>query len=169
VVDALDILLAGGEQDSSYAKFRWMVRNHAVDIVQLDVIYSGGLIRTSRVARLAAPTRLPTQQLAANTSTENQTVATACAFCRRNQRQNTRSRSDWIGRKAQRFRRLGCPAAYWLLRLLPPESCFIKPMAIRGAAAEVAPACYVDPVKRLPSRGKLAAKACQGKASSLRS
>jgi hypothetical protein len=29
VVDALDILLAGGEQDSSYAKFRWMVRNYA--------------------------------------------------------------------------------------------------------------------------------------------
>jgi L-alanine-DL-glutamate epimerase-like enolase superfamily enzyme len=54
VADALDIPVAGGEQDSSFAKFRWMVRNHAVDIVQPDVIYNGGLIRTSRVARLAA-------------------------------------------------------------------------------------------------------------------
>ena len=64
----------------------------------------------------------------------------ASAFCRRDQRQNTRTRSDGNGRKARRFRRLRCPAVYWRLRLLPPESRSIKPMAIRGAALEVSPA-----------------------------
>ena len=58
VADALEIPVAGGEQDTSYAKFRWMVRNRAVDIVQPDVIYNGGLIRTSRVARLAAAAKM---------------------------------------------------------------------------------------------------------------
>jgi L-alanine-DL-glutamate epimerase-like enolase superfamily enzyme len=54
VADALEILVAGGEQDTSFPKFRWMVRNRAVDIVQPDLIYNGGLVRTTRVARLAA-------------------------------------------------------------------------------------------------------------------
>ncbi len=58
VADALEILVAGGEQDTSYAKFRWMVRNRAVDIVQPDVIYNGGFIRTARVARLAAAAKM---------------------------------------------------------------------------------------------------------------
>jgi len=58
VADALEIPVAGGEQDTSLEKFRWMICNRAVDIVQPDVIYNGGLVRTARVARLAAAARM---------------------------------------------------------------------------------------------------------------
>lgn len=58
VADALTILIAGGEQDTSYAKFHWMIRQRGVDIVQPDVNYNGGFIRTTRVARLAAAARM---------------------------------------------------------------------------------------------------------------
>lgn len=54
VADALSIPVSGGEQDTSFPRFRWMIRNRAVDIVQPDVLYNGGLLRTLRVARLAA-------------------------------------------------------------------------------------------------------------------
>ncbi len=55
VADALTkVLVAGGEQDTSYDKFRWLVRERGVDIVQPDVLYNGGFVRTLRVARLAA-------------------------------------------------------------------------------------------------------------------
>lgn len=53
VADALDMPVAGGEQDSSWFRFRWMIQNRAVDVVQPDVLYNGGLIRALRVARLA--------------------------------------------------------------------------------------------------------------------
>src|SRR5438034_7100700 len=36
-----------------------MVRNRVVDVVQPDVNYNGGFIRTARVARLAAEAGLP--------------------------------------------------------------------------------------------------------------
>jgi L-alanine-DL-glutamate epimerase-like enolase superfamily enzyme len=53
VTDALDITVAGGEQDTSYEKFQWYVRNQGLDILQPDVNYNGGFVRTLRVARLA--------------------------------------------------------------------------------------------------------------------
>lgn len=58
VADALEILVAGGEQDTSFEKFRWMIRNRAVDIVQPDLNYNGGFIRALRVARLAAAAKM---------------------------------------------------------------------------------------------------------------
>jgi L-alanine-DL-glutamate epimerase-like enolase superfamily enzyme len=53
VADALDIAVAGGEQDSSLPKFAWLIRNRGVDVVQPDLLYNGGFIRCLRVARLA--------------------------------------------------------------------------------------------------------------------
>ena len=54
VADALTIPVAGGEQESSLRRFRWMVEHRGVRIVQPDLIYFGGMIRSVRVARMAA-------------------------------------------------------------------------------------------------------------------
>ena len=53
VADALDIPLAGGEQEASMHAFRWLIANDGLDIVQADVYYFGGLIRSMKVARMA--------------------------------------------------------------------------------------------------------------------
>jgi len=53
VTDAVDIPVAGGEQEASMHAFRWLIANDGVDIVQPDVFYFGGLIRATRVARMA--------------------------------------------------------------------------------------------------------------------
>jgi L-alanine-DL-glutamate epimerase-like enolase superfamily enzyme len=53
VADALSIPVAGGEQEFSEAGFRWMIRHRAVDIVQPDLHYYGGFVRSLRVARMA--------------------------------------------------------------------------------------------------------------------
>jgi L-alanine-DL-glutamate epimerase-like enolase superfamily enzyme len=60
VTDALTIPVAGGEQEFSSRRFRWMIHNRGVDIVQPDLHYYGGLIRSSRVARMAAVAGMPT-------------------------------------------------------------------------------------------------------------
>lgn len=54
VADALDIPVAGGEQETSLRRFRWMIHNDAVQVVQPDLHYYGGFIRATRVARMAA-------------------------------------------------------------------------------------------------------------------
>jgi L-alanine-DL-glutamate epimerase-like enolase superfamily enzyme len=54
VADALDIPVAGGEQETSLRRFRWMIHNDAVQVVQPDLHYNGGFIRATRVARMAA-------------------------------------------------------------------------------------------------------------------
>lgn len=53
VKDALTIPIAGGEQESSMHAFRWLIANDALDIIQPDVYYFGGIIRSMRVARMA--------------------------------------------------------------------------------------------------------------------
>jgi L-alanine-DL-glutamate epimerase-like enolase superfamily enzyme len=53
VTDALKIPVAFGEQESSHWRFQDSIRNHVVDIVQPDLYYYGGLIRSRRVARMA--------------------------------------------------------------------------------------------------------------------
>lgn len=60
VADALEIPVSGGEQEFSDRRFRWMVQNRAVDIVQPDLQYYGGLIRSLRVARMAESVGMPT-------------------------------------------------------------------------------------------------------------
>ena len=53
VADALTIPVALGEQESSQWRFQWMIRTRVADIVQPDLYYYGGLIRSRRVARMA--------------------------------------------------------------------------------------------------------------------
>ena len=60
VTDALTIPVAGGEQEYSQRRFRWMIHNRGVDIVQPDLQYYGGLIRSRRVARMADVAGMPT-------------------------------------------------------------------------------------------------------------
>lgn len=54
VADALAMPVAGGEQEFSLHRWRWMIAHRAVDIVQPDLHYGGGLIRATQVARMAA-------------------------------------------------------------------------------------------------------------------
>ena len=49
VADALRIPIAGGEQEFSEYRFRWAIAHRAVDIVQPDLHYYGGFIRSLRV------------------------------------------------------------------------------------------------------------------------
>ena len=54
VADALTIPIANGEQDNSFYGFRWLLANDGLEIVQPDNYYFGGLIRSMKVARMAA-------------------------------------------------------------------------------------------------------------------
>jgi L-alanine-DL-glutamate epimerase-like enolase superfamily enzyme len=54
VADALNLPVGGGEQDSSAARWKWMIENRGVDVIQPDVYYNGGLLRTARLAEAAA-------------------------------------------------------------------------------------------------------------------
>jgi L-alanine-DL-glutamate epimerase-like enolase superfamily enzyme len=53
VADALEIPIAGGEQEPSTHNFRWLVANGALSIVQPDMFYFGGMIRCTQIARMA--------------------------------------------------------------------------------------------------------------------
>ena len=53
VTSALDLDVTGGEQDNDLAQWRRMIKMPAVDIVQPDVCYVGGLTRALRVAKMA--------------------------------------------------------------------------------------------------------------------
>jgi len=54
VADALSLPIAGGEQEYSLHGFRWLIANDALQIVQPDNYYFGGMIRSMKVARMAA-------------------------------------------------------------------------------------------------------------------
>jgi L-alanine-DL-glutamate epimerase-like enolase superfamily enzyme len=68
VADALDIPVTGGEQDFDLGTWRRMIEMRAVDVVQPDVLYLGGIARTLRVARMAAAAGLPVTPHSANLS-----------------------------------------------------------------------------------------------------
>ncbi len=53
VADALNVPIAGGEQEPSMRNFRWLIHQSALDVVQPDIFYFGGMIRSMRVARMA--------------------------------------------------------------------------------------------------------------------
>ena len=53
VADALNVPIAGGEQEPSMHQFRWLIGNDALDIVQPDMFYFGGMIRSMKVANMA--------------------------------------------------------------------------------------------------------------------
>jgi len=59
VADSLTIPVAGGEQEFSMRRFRWVIQNRGLDIVQPDLHYFGGFIRSTRVARMAAVAGMP--------------------------------------------------------------------------------------------------------------
>ena len=54
VAEALTIPIANGEQDYSFYGFRWLIAHDGLEIVQPDNYYFGGLIRSMKVARMAA-------------------------------------------------------------------------------------------------------------------
>lgn len=54
VAEALTIPVAGGEQEFSMHRWKWMIADRGVDIVQPDLHYGGGFIRATQVARMAA-------------------------------------------------------------------------------------------------------------------
>ena len=53
VADVLAIPIAGGEQEPSLHSFRWLIANDALDIVQPDIFYFGGMVRSMKVAKMA--------------------------------------------------------------------------------------------------------------------
>lgn len=66
VTDALSLDVAGGEQDCSLVTWRQIVDRRIVDIVQPDICYLGGMIRTLEVTRRAAAAGLPVTPHSAN-------------------------------------------------------------------------------------------------------
>ncbi|MDH3474932.1 MAG: mandelate racemase/muconate lactonizing enzyme family protein [Rhodospirillales bacterium] len=68
VTRALDLDVTGGEQDNALPLWRHMIDSRAVDIVQPDVCYLGGLTRTLQVAKLAEAAGLPCVPHSANLS-----------------------------------------------------------------------------------------------------
>jgi L-alanine-DL-glutamate epimerase-like enolase superfamily enzyme len=53
VSEALGVPIAGGEQEPSLRRFRWLIAHNALQIVQPDIFYFGGMIRSMKVARMA--------------------------------------------------------------------------------------------------------------------
>jgi L-alanine-DL-glutamate epimerase-like enolase superfamily enzyme len=53
VADALKVPISGGEQDQSFHQMRWMLANDGLDIIEPDIFYFGGMIRSMKIARIA--------------------------------------------------------------------------------------------------------------------
>jgi L-alanine-DL-glutamate epimerase-like enolase superfamily enzyme len=51
--------IAGGEQDGALERWRWYLENRALDVLQPDFMYNGGMLRTLMVARMAAEAGVP--------------------------------------------------------------------------------------------------------------
>lgn len=63
---ALTLDVAGGEQDCEFTAWQLMIEHRAVDILQPDVMYMGGIHRTLQVARMGHAAGLPITPHAAN-------------------------------------------------------------------------------------------------------
>jgi L-alanine-DL-glutamate epimerase-like enolase superfamily enzyme len=68
VAAALNLDVTGGEQDNDLAQWRRMIRMRAVDVVQPDICYVGGLTRALRVAAMAREAGLACVPHSANPS-----------------------------------------------------------------------------------------------------
>ena len=68
VADALDLDVTGGEQDCDLALWRFAINMRAVDVVQPDVCYLGGINRTLKVVAMAKAAGLPVTPHSANLS-----------------------------------------------------------------------------------------------------
>jgi L-alanine-DL-glutamate epimerase-like enolase superfamily enzyme len=54
VSEALDIPIAGGEEESSMRGMMWLLDHDVLQVIQPDLLYFGGLTRSIKVARMAA-------------------------------------------------------------------------------------------------------------------
>ena len=68
VAEALDVDVAGGEQDCFLPQWRRMVDIGAVDVLQPDVCYVGGLTRALKVVEMARGRAIPVTPHSANLS-----------------------------------------------------------------------------------------------------
>jgi len=68
VTEALSLDVTGGEQDCDLSTWKRMIELPAVDIVQPDVCYVGGMLRAMKVAGMAAEAGLPCTPHCANLS-----------------------------------------------------------------------------------------------------
>lgn len=68
VADALDIAVSGGEQDYLLSQFHQMLVSRAVDIVQPDIGYVGGICQARKVSVLAEVLNVPFTPHCANDS-----------------------------------------------------------------------------------------------------
>ena len=68
VTDALSIDVTGGEQDCDLSTWKRIIDMKAVNIVQPDILYLGGVERTMRVVRMAHSAGLPVTPHCANLS-----------------------------------------------------------------------------------------------------
>ncbi|MCG7621842.1 mandelate racemase/muconate lactonizing enzyme family protein [Epibacterium sp. Ofav1-8] len=68
VTRALSIDVAGGEQDCDLQHWKRMIENRVVDIIQPDILYLGGMVRSMDVARMGHAAGLPCTPHAANLS-----------------------------------------------------------------------------------------------------
>jgi L-alanine-DL-glutamate epimerase-like enolase superfamily enzyme len=68
VKEALDLDVTGGEQDCDLALWRFAIDMRAVDVVQPDVCYLGGINRTLKVVEMAKAAGLPVTPHSANLS-----------------------------------------------------------------------------------------------------
>jgi L-alanine-DL-glutamate epimerase-like enolase superfamily enzyme len=68
VADALAIDVTGGEQDCFLPLWRRMIELRAVDVIQPDVCYVGGIVRALRVAAMGEAAGLPCTPHSANLS-----------------------------------------------------------------------------------------------------
>lgn len=68
VTRTLELDVTGGEQDCSISQWRRIIDMRAVNVVQPDICYLGGLTRTLQVARMAEAAGLPCTPHSANLS-----------------------------------------------------------------------------------------------------
>ena len=68
VTDTLNIDVTGGEQDCDIPTWKRMIDMRAVDIVQPDILYLGGIARTMRIVELAKSAGIPVTPHCANLS-----------------------------------------------------------------------------------------------------
>jgi L-alanine-DL-glutamate epimerase-like enolase superfamily enzyme len=54
VVERTSVMIAGGEQDNSLERWRWLIENRGLDVLQPDFMYNGGMARMLEVQRMAA-------------------------------------------------------------------------------------------------------------------